>query len=111
MFYSWLFRHSGRKAGAAGKIHRSKIKVMATRITATCCAAAGRPGAVYATSLTGHATRPVRCSVCSKEYFVDYNPSDLRRIATFEEKLLVAAQLTVDASHPLHPIYVDIRKV
>jgi len=84
---------------------------MATRITATCCAAAGRPGAVYATSLTGHATRPVRCSVCSKEYFVDYNPSDLRRIATFEEKLLVAAQLTVDASHPLHPIYVDIRKV
>jgi len=84
---------------------------MATQVTATCCAAADRPGVVYATSLTGHATRPVRCSVCGKEYAVDYNPSDLGRIAAFEEKLLAAAQRAVDARHPLHPIYVDIHKV
>jgi hypothetical protein len=49
--------------------------------------------------------------VCAKEYAVDYNPSDLGRIAAFEEKLLAAAQRAVDASHPLHPIYVDIHGV
>jgi len=49
--------------------------------------------------------------VCGKEYFVDYSPSDLGKIATFEEKLLAAAQRAVDAKHPLHPIYVDIHKV
>jgi len=84
---------------------------MATRVTATCCAVADRPGAVYATSLTGHATRPVKCSVCGKEYLVDYYASDLWRIAAFEQKLLAAAQRAVDARHPLHPIYVDIREV
>jgi hypothetical protein len=84
---------------------------MATYTTAICCAATDRPGAAHVTSLTGHHPRLLRCSECVKEYSVDYNPSDLGRIPTFEGKLLLAAQRAVDASHPQHPIYVDIHEV
>jgi hypothetical protein len=84
---------------------------MATHITAICCAAAERPGAAHVTSLNGHHPQLPRCSECGKQYSVDYNPSDLGRISAFEEKLLLAAQRAVDANHPQHTIYVDIREV
>jgi len=84
---------------------------MATHVTAICCAVADRPGAAHVTSLTGHHPRLLRCSECGKEYSVDYNPPDLGRIATFEGKLLLAAQRGIDASHPQHAVYVDIHEV
>lgn len=82
-----------------------------THITAICCAAADRPGAAHTTNLNGHHPQVLRCSECSKEYSVDYNPSDELRIANFKERLLAAAKQAVDESHPLHPIYVDVHEV
>jgi hypothetical protein len=82
-----------------------------THITAICCAAAERPGAAHTTTLNGHHPQVLRCSECGKEFSVDYNPADALRIANFQERLLEAAKHAVDASHPLHPIYVDVHEV
>lgn len=87
------------------------IRPIKTRIIATCCAAPEGPGAAHATNLLGHHPQKVRCRICEKEYSVDYNPSDLGRVADFEWRLLLAAQEAVDNNHETHGIYVDIREI
>jgi hypothetical protein len=84
---------------------------MKSRVTATCCAAPERPGAAHVTNLLGHHPQKMHCSVCGKEYSVDYNPSDMNRIPDFESRLLLAAQRAVDDSHPLHSSYVKIQEI
>ena len=84
---------------------------MKSRIIATCCAAPERPGAAHTTTLLGHHPERVRCSICEKEYSVDYNPSDSSRVKDFEHRLMLAAQSAVDHNHPAHGIYVEVREI
>jgi hypothetical protein len=84
---------------------------MKDRVTATCCATPERRGAGHTTTLLGHHQQKLHCATCSKEYSVDYNPTDMKRIADFEKRLLQAAQTAVDKSHPSHTPYVDIREI
>ena len=79
-----------------------------TFVQAACRAVSNPPGAAHVTSLVGHLSDRLKCSLCSKEYTVDYDPNDLNRIADFENKLRLAAQRAIDKYHPLHSIYVNV---
>ena len=76
-------------------------------IQAICCEVTNRPGVAHVTNLLGHLPETLRCAACAKEYRVDYNPTDLNRIADLEGKLGVAAQKAIDESHPTHGIYIS----
>lgn len=82
-----------------------------TLVHATCCAASEQWGVAHVTSFNGHLHAKVKCSTCGKEYTVDFEEHEPGRIADFESRLRVAAQLAIDKCHPQHGIYVGVHEV
>ena len=78
---------------------------------ATCCAVSKQWGVAHVTSLQGHLPGTLKCSLCGKEYTVDFEGHETGRVANYEDRLRMAAQRAIDASHPGHGDYVSVHEV
>jgi hypothetical protein len=77
-------------------------------IHATCCEVSKQWGVAHVTSYHGRLPENVKCSACGKEYRVEYEEHEPMRVANYEDRLKVAAQRAIDASHPVHGNYVEV---
>jgi hypothetical protein len=62
--------------------------------------------------LLGHHPLKITCAKCGKEYSLDYDPADLKRVSDWAGRIISAAQTAVNNSHPEgHPSYINLYEI